>query len=39
MSFGDDGGAYIGGDQGREEIDPDHLDDVRIHLCQSSLGA
>jgi hypothetical protein len=37
--FGDDGGAHIGGDQGREETDPNHLDDVTSHLYQSNLGA
>jgi hypothetical protein len=39
VRFGDDGDAHIGSDQGSEERDPNHLDDVTSHLYQSNLGA
>jgi hypothetical protein len=37
VRFGDGGGACIGGDQGHEKVDPNHLDNVRCHLDRSNL--
>ena len=40
VRLGDDGGgACIGGDQGHEKVDPNHLDNVGCHLYQSNLEA
>ena len=40
VRLGDNGGgACIGGDQGHEKVDPNHIDNVRCHLCQSNLEA